>query len=196
MIKWFLGIILILLTTVAVLFVNNKSLRTENTRLANNNRVLTADVDTFRTRLGQSVAQVESLNLTLEEFKQQNSSLAEHAQMLELKLRRINSYSINAMQSSVQFTVPLQTSLELPNNASVKQFVWNDTWNRVEGEVSPDSIKCSVKHIDTLDQIIYRVPKKFWFIKYGTKAIKQVVTLRDTNSKIEYSRYIVLKRER
>ena len=70
MIKWFLGIILALLATIAVLFTSIKSLKQENTRLTNNNRVLTADVDTFRTRLGQSVAQVESLNLTIAEFKE------------------------------------------------------------------------------------------------------------------------------
>ena len=51
-------------------------------------------------------------------------------------------------------------------------------------------------HRDTLDQVIYRVPRRFLFIRWGTKEIRQAVSVRDPKSTIVYSEYVVLKRER
>ncbi|WP_350308236.1 DUF6549 family protein [Gabonibacter massiliensis] len=47
---------------------------------------------------------------------------------------------------------------------------------------------------DTLVQIVYRVPRKFLFIRWGTKAIRQEVISKNPYSKITYSRYIELRK--
>lgn len=46
---------------------------------------------------------------------------------------------------------------------------------------------------DTLDQAVHRVPHRFWFIKWGTKAIRQDIVCRNPYSQITYSEYIELK---
>lgn len=194
--KYLFAIIAVLLAVVAVLCVYVSHLRDENSRIKSNNVVLSSQLDTFRTKLGESAAMVDRLSLTLGEFRQQNQELNERIKMLDLRLRRINSYSINGYQSSVTFTVPLTIASAMPGVSVERRFLWSDTWNRVEGVVASDSVKCSVVHKDTIDQIIYRVPRKFLFIRWGTKKVSQIITLRDTNSAIVYSRYIELQKKR
>lgn len=192
--KYLFAAIGVLLIIVAVLCMYTSHLRRENTRIKGNNNILSSQLDTFRTKAGEAAAMVDRLSLTLSEFRQQNQELADRVKALDLRLRRINSYSINGYQSSVTFTVPLTIASVMPDAALKRRFCWSDTWNRVEGVIASDSVKCSVTHKDTIDQIVYRVPRKFLFIKWGTKKVSQIITLRDTNSSIVYSKYIELKK--
>lgn len=192
--KYLFIIIAVLLIALAALGMYTNYLRKDNLRIKSNNVVLSSQLDTFRTKLGESASMVDRLSLTVKEFGQQNQQLAERVKMLDLRLRRVSSYSINGYESSVTFTVPLTTVSSMPNTKQERRFVWNNTWNRVEGVIASDSVKCIVEHRDTIDQIIYRVPRKFLFIKWGTKKVSQIITLRDTNSSIVYSKYIELKK--
>ncbi|WP_353739197.1 DUF6549 family protein, partial [Muribaculum intestinale] len=56
-------------------------------------------------------------------------------------------------------------------------------------DVELDVVSC-----DTIKQIIHRVPKKFWFIKWGCKAIRQEVVSTNPHTKITYTEYIELKK--
>ena len=47
--------------------------------------------------------------------------------------------------------------------------------------------------MDTIKQIVHRVPKKFLFIKYGTKGIKQEVVSKNPHTKIVFTEYRELK---
>lgn len=192
--KYLFIIIAVLLIALAALGMYANYLRKDNLRIKSNNVVLSSKLDTFRTKLGESASMVDRLSLTVKEFGQQNQQLAERVKMLDLRLRRVSSYSINGYESSVTFTVPLTTVSSMPNTKQEQRFTWNNTWNRVEGVIASDSVKCIVEHRDTIDQIIYRVPRKFLFIKWGTKKVSQIITLRDTNSSIVYSKYIELKK--
>lgn len=194
--KYLSAILCFILAALIILIAENRAIRKENTRLQNNNAVLSTGIDTFRTALGQSVARVGELELTVKELQQHNDGLQERLAQLQLKPRRIQSLSINAIATSFNFAVPLQKEMILPSQQSVHTFKWKDPYNTVEGAIMNDSVSCSVKHCDTLDQIIYREPRRFLFFKFGTKAIKQVVSARDPNTTIVYSEYIVLKREK
>ena len=193
--KYLFAIVGILLVVVVSLSIYSAHLRKENIRIAGNNLVLSSRLDTFRTALGESASQVDRLQLTLREFKDQNQELNDRIKMLDLRLRRVTSYSINGYQSNINFTVPLYVNPTMPGVPVERRFTYFDTWNRVEGLIRSDSVKCSVTHKDTIDQIIYRVPRKFLFIRWGTKKVSQIITLRDTNSTIIYSKYIELQKQ-
>ena len=71
---------------------------------------------------------------------------------------------------------------------------WKDPWVNVDGIIKPDStVDLSIQSVDTLFQVVHRVPKKFLFIRYGTKAIRQEITSSNPHTKIVYSEYIELK---
>ena len=188
--------ILILSVVIYSLCKQNISLSRENDRLTHNNTVLYAGVDTYRTQLGQSVTQVGQLELTIKELKAYNEQLQERIKQMDLKLQRVQSVSVNAITTAFRFTVPLSSEIIRPSGDRIRPFTWQDPWNRIDGIVSADSVECSLSRCDTLDQVIYRVPRKFLFFRWGTKEVRQVVSARDPKSAIVYSEYIVLKRER
>ena len=46
---------------------------------------------------------------------------------------------------------------------------------RVEGAVTADSVLCRVESADTLRQVVHRIPRRFLFIRWGTKALRQEI---------------------
>ena len=51
-----------------------------------------------------------------------------------------------------------------------------------------------VQSRDTLVQIVHRVPKRFLFFRFGTKAIRQEVVSMNPHTKVAYADYIELKK--
>lgn len=194
--KYLLVIIFIMAAVIMFLIGRNRHISKENNRLQQNITVLHFGMESYRTSLGQSVAQVGQLELTVRELKAYNADLNERLNQMQLKIRRVESLSLNAVNTTVQFSTPLEKTLIHPKERLTRSFKWQDPWNMVEGVVGPDSAQCSIQHYDTLDQVIYRVPKKFLGIKYGTKEIRQVISARDPKSTIVYSKYIVLTKKR
>ena len=98
--------------------------------------------------------------------------------------------------------IPHQEPLIDPNNAPQinrftpieKHFTWCDPWVKVRGVICRDSIHCEIHSTDTLTQIVHRVPRRFLFFRWGTKAIRQEITSSNPHTRIVYSEYIRLKR--
>ena len=59
-----------------------------------------------------------------------------------------------------------------------------------------DSVECRVQSIDTIIQIVHRVPRKFLFIRYGTKGIRQEIVSANPHTHIVSARYIEFPRRR
>lgn len=78
----------------------------------------------------------------------------------------------------------------------MRLFEWCDHWVEINGIIRRDSVECHVKSVDTLRQVVHRVPRKFLFIKYGTKAIRQEIISSNPHTRIVYSEYIELKNSR
>ena len=79
---------------------------------------------------------------------------------------------------------------------SARHFAGADVWSRVEGILFGDSLRYAVRTVDTLHQVIHRVPRKFLFIPYGTKAIRQEVWSSNPNTELVYTEYIELPKRR
>lgn len=71
-----------------------------------------------------------------------------------------------------------------------KVFRWHDTWVTVEGSVTADSVRCRVESIDTLRQVVYRVPRRFLFFRWGTKAIRQEISSSNPHTRIIWTEYV------
>ena len=64
----------------------------------------------------------------------------------------------------------------------------------VEGLVGRDTAACRVESRDTLVQILHRVPRRFLFIRWGTKAVRQEILSRNPHTKIVYAEYVKIER--
>lgn len=170
----------------------------ENARLSNNIEALTSETTLYKTRCDESAASVVALQLELDEYRKQRARDTKRIKALGVKLRRVESIAAAASQTTLDISAPLRDTIFieklLPDTAAL--FCWEDAWVRLEGTIRNDTVECHIESVDTLRQVVHRVPRRFWFIRYGTKAIRQEITSSNPHSHIVYAEYIELPKRR
>ena len=183
-------------TALLVMVGNNRQrLRSENQRLNQNIVALTSDVELYRTRSGESAAEVRSLRLRQSELEQTNEALTDQIDQLKIRLRHINSLATAATQTVVEFSTQIpDTVLHRPVVDTIRLPLYADTWNSVQATLIGDRIEGRFSSVDTLHQVVYRVPHRFLFIRYGTKELRQVITSSNPSTRLVYSSHITIER--
>jgi hypothetical protein len=193
--KWLLAACLMLAVACFALFKANKSLNDENTRLGSNQKALLDKATYYQTEAGKSAASVQKLELSYEELKDNYQDICNVADELGIKVKRLQSVATTATVTDVNVETKVKDSIIYKNGLidSVKAFKWRDAWVDVAGTIKGDDVSLGMTSKDTLIQIIHRVPRKFLFFRWGTKAIRQEITSTNPHSKIIYTDYIELK---
>lgn len=190
--------VLLLAAALGLALRNNARLRADRSRLEDNQRALIDAAAYYETQAGTSAASVERLTLTVAEVKAQRDDLAKTCRELRVKVRRLEAASTTATQTEIEAHAPLRDTIVIVKNEPIRTqtFRWADSWITVDGLLRRDSVVCRIRSIDTLRQIVHRVPRKFLFIRWGTKAIRQEIASSNPHTKIVYSEYIEMKRRR
>lgn len=168
---------------------------TEKQRLSNNQEALLSDMDHYKTESGKNAASVQKLELTKSELEKYNVDLKETISDLNLKINRIQAAATTATQSNYKIKTVVKDSIvyrDVP--VKLQRIDFRDPYIDLTGTIDSGTFSGDITTRDTLVQIIHRVPKKFLFIKYGTKAIRQEVVSKNPYSKIVYTEYIELKK--
>lgn len=203
----------VIATAVAVaLFGGTGHLFNENRRLKENQIVLSNDVKRYCTAAGEAAASAQALRLRCNEYEQMRAKDAEYIRKLGIKIRRLESVATTLSESTLQITAPLRDTIierdtillcdtirqrdTIRLHDTIRLFRWEDSWVKIEGNIAEDEITCRVRSIDTLRQIVHRIPRRFLFIRYGTKAIRQEIISSNPHTQIVYSEYIELSRRR
>ena len=48
--------------------------------------------------------------------------------------------------------------------------------------------------VDTLRQAVHRIPRRFLFIRWGTKALRQEIVSTNPHTRIVYAEYVKIER--
>lgn len=181
----------------AVIVVGAKYLLKENARLENNNSALLQSVKTYRTKADENAASVQVLRLKVGEYEELRAADAERIRKLGIKLKRLESASKSVTKTAVNISAPLRDTVILRDTLrlhdTVRLFRWRDSWVTVDGVIDNDSVSCSVTSVDTLHQIIHRIPRRFLFFRYGTKAIRQEIVSSNPHTEVVYSEVVSFK---
>ena len=194
-----------LLAAFILLWTAYRSENRERRRLEAHQHSLLTDVEYYRTRDSLSAAGVERLRLTDREFRRYAGELERTVEDLQLKVRRLQSASRTAVTTQYPVEVRLRDTVVVRDTLresgrsgltdTLRRLYYINPWLTVDGTISADSLfRGRIESRDTLVQIVHRVPRRFWFIRWGTKAIRQEVTTRNPYSRITYTEYIELKR--
>lgn len=170
----------------------------ENERLRRNESALQHGVEYYRTESGRSAAAVEALEMTVAEFRERYRDAAREIVSLGIRLRRAESVARSVAVTAIADTVVVRDTIVVRDRVAVsaRHFAAMDAWSRVEAILFGDSVHYAVRSIDTLHQVVHRVPRKFLFIPYGTKAIRQEVWSSNPNTELVYTEYIELSRRK
>ena len=184
----------------ALLFFTCRHYRAENRRLVENQTALAADVTRYRTRLGAEAASVQALRLRCGEFEALRAADAEEIRRLGLKIRRLEAAAKTVTATEAEIRTPLRDTVVVrsgdphPVRDSVRLFRWRDPWVTVEGHIGRDSVVCRIRSIDTLRQVVHRIPRRFLFIRWGTKALRQEIVSTNPHTRIVYAEYVKIER--
>lgn len=171
-----------------------KFLFEELSRVKGNNSALLGQVERFRTEADQAAASVQVLRLKVGEYEELMAADAEKIRRMGIKIKRLESASKSVTATQVEATAPLRDTVVIRDSMrmdSLRIFRWSDHWTSVEGLIARDSVVCRVHSVDTLHQVVHRIPRKFLFFRFGTKALRQQIVSSNPHTTVIYTEYIM-----
>ena len=187
------SIIATVATIIAILLgVKLHNITAEHERLERNQRALLSKVATYKTRADEWAATAEVLELKLSELRQARRDDAKRIKELGIRLREVESYARSVTQKRGGATLPLRDTVIIRD--TVKIFSSERGHTELSGMVRNDSITYHFESTDTIYQVVRRVPRRFLFFRYGTKAIHQDVWTSNPSTRVIYTEYIELEK--
>lgn len=186
--------VVILIGVIAALSYLLKIEKVEVKRLIGNQRSLLENVKLYQTKDSLSAASVERLQLTKKEYEKHFSDQAKTIDDLGIKIKRLQSISETGTETKYPIDVPVKDSTVVRDSAVVLKCIeLHNPYLDLSGCIEAGRFVGNVVSRDTLIQVVHRVPRQFWFIKWGCKAIRQEIVSRNPYTNIMYSEYIELK---
>lgn len=194
--KILLALVALLIIVVIALGKHSRSLQEENKRLEANSDALMEQVCTWVDYADRSAASVAKLELEKSDLEKHYADVCKRADDLGLQVKRLQATSKTATETVVEIQTEVKDSIVYQAGVldTIKAIEWRDPWISVSGTIQEKDLNLAVASVDTLYQYVYRVPHKFWFIKWGCKGIRQVISSSNPHTKIVYSEYIELKK--
>lgn len=167
-------------------------------RLKANVESLTIGTEPYKTEAGKNAARAQRLELTTGELRQQCADL--QARLEDMGVR--NKYLQSAVSANTSTTVTVDTIVrdsivyvpQLAQLDTLQVLRWADAWVRLNGVIHGGRFTGSITSQDTLTVAIHRVPKKFWFIKWGTKRIDVSVASSNPHTEIKAVQCVEIKK--
>ena len=189
---------ILIIILVIIIFFLSRSLhrqRQENDRLSSNQTALFQDISYYRTRDSLSAASVERLTLTKKELEQNCEALARDIKDLKIKLKRVQSVSQASIETEHIIHTVVRDSLIVRDRVDTLQCIdYHDNYLTLSGCIEHNHFSGHIMSRDTLLQVIHRVPHRWWFIKWGTKAVRQEIVSKNPHTHVVYSRYIEIRK--
>lgn len=222
--RWLTGLTVLLAAALALTMRCCTVERAAKREAEQDRSALLGEVRLWQTQYNRSAASVEALTLQRNELERYRHEYDAVLRELNIRKRRTESLAQTVSQLTLELaarlepdgrTFPGTTTDETsaaetyavpetlftpgaygtPDTAATgRRFYWQDTWVRVEGAIEGDSVRCAVHSADTLTQVIHRVPRRFLFFRWGTRAIRQEVVSSNPHNRIVYTEYIRLRR--
>lgn len=192
--KYLIMVIVVCIAALAFSVKSCMNIKADRERLSDNQRTLMSDVDFYRTKDSLSAASVERLTFTNQEFEAYCGELNKTVESLNLKVKRLQSVSQTGVETKYVVKTIVRDSLLLGRTDTLKCIDYRDNYLTLSGCADRDQFSGIIESRDTIEQVVHRVPRKFWFIRWGCKAVRQEVVSRNPHSRITFTEYIELKK--
>lgn len=188
------GNIALIIAVMALSYLLNNTME-EKKRLANNQESLLSDIEYYKTESGKNAASVQRLELTKSELEKHCIDLTQTVEDLGIKVKRLQSVTNTVTKTEVEIQTVVRDSIVYRDRpVYLKVINWKDPWISLDGVLDGKNFSAKIESIDTLSHVAHRVPKKFLFFRFGTKAVRLEVVNKNPHSQIIYTEYIELKK--
>ena len=138
---------------------------------------------------------VNVLRLKCNELESNLAKQIDVVNQLKIKLKHVEQLSTTIHQTKFNATTVIKRDTIICKD-TIYRFHWHNTWNQLSGVIFGDSLTCTLSVRDTLHQIVHRIPRRFLFIRFGTKYLKQEIVTSNPNCNIVWSKYIKVEKSR
>lgn len=188
---------IVLICVIASIYVSvSRSLREDNERLKQNQEALTKELNIWKDKDSNSVAQIETLKLTKDEFNNLYEQQANELKDMNIKLKRLLAYSQTALSHEYIVTDTIRDSIIIRENKidTLTCVRYNDDYIQFNGCIDSGVFSGNIRTFDTITSIIHIIPKKFLWFKYGVKRVDNTVVSKNPYSRIENIKHIDIKK--
>lgn len=192
--KYIIMSVVILTSIVFALGYSLKRSKEEAWVLKGNQQTLMESVRYYKTQDSLSAAGINRLKLEKKEFETYCADLKDVIDGLNIKVKRLQSVSVSGTETKYDLQTIIRDSVLFRDSLVLLKCIrFTNPYLELSGCMEGNNFTGNIISRDTLVQVIHRIPKQFWFIKWGTKAIRQEIISRNPYSNITYLKYIELK---
>lgn len=168
------------------------SSKNEIARLSGNITSLTEDVKVREAENGNLLTKNKQLNVTLDEAIKQNLISKKQIEDMGVQIKRLKQVTSTVIQTEVKVPVYLKDTAD-----SCLVLDYKDRYIQLSGVICDNGFDTlAIATLDTLHIFAHRIPKKFLFFEYGTKAIEVEAYTTSPYSTIIYSNTIKINERR
>lgn len=187
--KIYIGLFIIMLGMVCTISFQAKYIKKQKAnieRLDGNVTALTTDINHFKVNDSLNAATIQSLNITISEFKDMNIEAKKTIDALNIKYKRLLKVNQTITQENQDLLLNKTIDTLILKDTIVKTVSASYRSPYLDLDIYDLGNQYQVKYEsrDTIDQILENIPKKFLFIKYGTKGFKTTYVNRNPSAKI------------
>lgn len=187
--KIYIGLFIIMLGMVCTISFQAKYIKKQKAnieRLDGNVTALTTDINHFKVNDSLNAATIQSLNITVSEFKDMNVEAKKTIDALNIKYKRLLKVNQTITQENQDLILNKTIDTLILKDTIVKTVSASYRSPYLDLDIYDLGNQYQVKYEsrDTIDQILENIPKKFLFIRYGTKGFKTTYVNRNPNAKI------------
>lgn len=191
--KYIIGLLFASLIATGLLIRALSVANKEKARMEINQRILLQDsIKRYKAKNNLLVSSIQQLELTLSEVKESRAKIVEELHNMKIRPKDAIAIGKTTTETALSINVPIRNEIRLDSGriTKVKEFDWSDTWTSIKGNIEEDSVSLHYNSRDTLIQVIHVEKHKFLFIRWGIKAIRQSVTLKNPNAHLVSTEYI------
>ena len=188
-----LGIVLLF---ALISFVTGRMYKTEHDnriRLEQSFIAANQEVQYYKSRNGELVAKVDALQLKYNELKEIYPEIIAEIRNLKINPGRVDQYSETVIHTQKDIVTTLRDSI-IFDTIPVRVFNYNDEFYSVSGIAVGDTQRVHIECRDSLIQVVYRGERiKPWLWIFSRRKLQQVVSCKNPNSKISFSKQIEIR---
>lgn len=158
-----------------------------------NTKALLAKLDHYSDQIGQNSVTIERLSLSIKEFKEYKAETVKKLDSLGIKVNRL-LISVSQSEFKVKYyinTIVKDSIRQIAGKMdTIRCLDYRNKYLTLKGCDDGISFSGTIQDLVPVFQVIRRVPHRFLFFRWGTKAISQTIQSTNPYAKVTYDEYI------
>ena len=173
-------------------------MRADRNRLRINQAELLEQTGLFRKDAAEAAENVRQLTLTIQELKAGRPALVEKIKDQGVKPKDIQGVTTTIAEAKADIKASLREEIRMTDTIPkiVSKIEWIDGYFTLKAVIGDKILTGTGMYRDIRIQTLYRVPRKFLFIRWGTKEVRQVARFSNPKARIVFQEVIKIEKRR